>query len=513
MNTVLQFEQVCVEARDRNQVVTPILQSVDLKVEMGERLGIVGGSGSGKSTLLRIAAGVLSPGLHLTSGTVLTAGVNMLAVDSKVRQEMYGSSVALVAQSLGEALTSHLTIRSHFRDTLGRDVADETILSSLDDAGLDGSKYLYRYPHQISGGERQRVLLALALVRSPSLLLLDEPTSALDVGIAADVLATITRLQESRGFALVCVSHDFGVVGRVCDRLAVMSRGQIVEQGSADQVLANPSDPYTQSLLASIPRLHVRIREPQTIVRQPVVVVRDLTIIRSGSTRALDSINLEVGKGEVVGIIGESGSGKSTLLSVICGLVPHTSGSIRDANGFDLTTPLRDRPISVLSQIQLVFQNPDDSLNPVRTVEQSMARYTHATRDEVVAALDAVELSEQFLSRRPSEMSGGEKQRVAVARALLAHPQLLLLDEVTSALDVTVQASVVKMLASVQAATGMSMVIVSHDIALIASFADRLIVLRNGHVVEQGPVGVVVESPTDPYTQHLVNLAATTIHK
>jgi peptide/nickel transport system ATP-binding protein len=513
MNTVLQFEQVCVEARDRNQVVTPILQSVDLKVEMGERLGIVGGSGSGKSTLLRIAAGVLSPGLHLTSGTVSTVGVNMLNVGTKVRQEMYGSSVALVAQSLGEALTSHLTIRAHFRDTLGRDVADETILSSLDDAGLDGAKYLHRYPHQISGGERQRVLLALALVRSPSLLLLDEPTSALDVGIAADVLATITRLQESRGFALVCVSHDFGVVGRVCDRLAVMSRGQIVEQGSTDQVLANPSEPYTQSLLSSIPRLHVRIREPQTIVQQPVVVARDLIVIRSGSTRALDSVNLEVGKGEVVGIIGESGSGKSTLLSVMCGLVPHTSGSMRDANGFDLTTPLRDRPISVLSQIQMVFQNPDDSLNPVRTVEQSMSRYTHANRDEVVAALEAVELSEQFLLRRPSEMSGGEKQRVAVARALLSHPQLLLLDEVTSALDVTVQASVVKMLASVQAATGMSMVIVSHDIALIASFADRLIVLRNGRVVEQGPVGEVVESPTDPYTQHLVKLAATTIRK
>jgi peptide/nickel transport system ATP-binding protein len=513
MNIILQLDQVCVEARDRNQVVTPILESVDLKVEMGERLGIVGGSGSGKSTLLRIAAGVLSPGLQLSSGTVTTAGVNMLAIDPKVRQQMYGSSVALVAQSLGEALTSHLTVRAHFRDTLGRDAADEIILSSLDDAGLDGTKYLHRYPHQISGGERQRVLLALALVRSPSLLLLDEPTSALDVGIAADVLATITRLQKSRGFALVCVSHDFGVVGRVCDQVAVMSRGQIVEQGLTEHVLATPSAPYTQSLLASIPRFQVRIREPQTIVQQPVVVVRDLTVIRSGSTRALDSINLEVGKGEVVGVIGESGSGKSTLLSVMCGLVSSTSGAIDDGNGFDLSTPLRDRPLAVLSEIQMVFQNPDDSLNPVRTVEQSMSRYTHASRDEVLAALDAVELSEQFLLRRPSEMSGGEKQRVAVARALLAKPQLLLLDEVTSALDVTVQASVVKMLASVQAATGMSMVIVSHDIALIASFADRLIVLRNGQVVEQGSVDAVIDSPTDPYTQHLVKLAATTVHK
>ncbi len=511
MNTILQFDQVCVEARDRHQVMTPILQSVDLRVEMGEKLGIVGGSGSGKSTLLRIAAGVLSPGLHHTSGNVSTAGVDMLAVDPKVRQQMYGSTVALVAQSLGEALTSHLTIRAHFRDTLGHDVNDETILSSLSDAGLDGVQYLQRFPHQISGGERQRILLALALVRSPSLLLLDEPTSALDVGTAADVLATIIKLQELRGFALVCVSHDLGVVGRVSDRVVVMNHGQIVEHGLTERVLATPSDPYTQSLLASIPRLHVRIREPQPSVHQPVVIVHDLTVIRNGSRRALDSVSLEIGKGEVVGVIGESGSGKSTLLSVICGLVSSSSGSIHNGDGFNLSTPLRSRPHAILSEIQMVFQNPDDSLNPTRTVEQSMCRYTHANRDEVLAALDAVELSAQFLTRRPGEMSGGEKQRVAVARALLMHPQLLLLDEVTSALDVTVQASVVKMLASVHAASGMSMVMVSHDIALIASLADTLIVLRNGKVVEQGSVDAVINSPLDPYTQHLVKLAATAI--
>ena len=513
MNTILQFDQVCVEARDRHRDITPILQSVNLRVEMGEKLGIVGGSGSGKSTLLRIAAGVLSPGLHHTSGKVSTAGVNMLAVDPKVRQQMYGSTVALVAQSLGEALTSHLTIRAHFHDTLGHDVNDETILSSLGDAGLDGVKYLQRFPHQISGGERQRILLALALVRSPSLLLLDEPTSALDVGTAADVLATIIKLQELRGFALICVSHDLGVVGRVSDQVVVMNRGQIVEHGLTERVLATPSDSYTQSLLASIPRLHVRMRTPQLSVQPPVVIVHELTVIRNGSTRALDSVSLKVGKGEVVGVIGESGSGKSTLLSVISGLVSSSSGSIHNGNGFDLSTPLRNRPHAVLSEIQMVFQNPDDSLNPVRTVEQSMSRYTNANRDEVLVALDAVELSAQFLTRRPSEMSGGEKQRVAVARALLMHPQLLLLDEVTSALDVTVQASVVKMLASLHAASGMSMVMVSHDIALIASLADKLIVLRNGKVVEQGSVDAVINSPIDPYTQHLVNLAATAIRK
>jgi peptide/nickel transport system ATP-binding protein len=232
-----------------------------------------------------------------------------------------------------------------------------------------------------------------------------------------------------------------------------------------------------------------------------------LTIIRGGTTLALDSLDFEVNKGEVVGVIGESGSGKSSLLAAICGLLPVRSGSLKNCDGYDLTTALQLRPRNIVSSIQMVFQNPDESLNPTRTVEQSLSRYTRASKDEICAALDSVGLGEEFLSRRPHAMSGGEKQRAAIARALLSRPQILLLDEVTSALDVTVQAAVLKTLAELQRSRNMAIIIVSHDIALVASFADSIIVLRNGKLVEQGSVKAVTQSPKNSYTQHLMALA------
>ena len=234
---------------------------------------------------------------------------------------------------------------------------------------------------------------------------------------------------------------------------------------------------------------------------------RNLGIVRGQTTRAIDSLDLEIKQGEVVGIIGESGSGKSSLLAAICGLVPISDGSLQNGDGYDLSTALQNRSRTVLSSIQMVFQNPDDSLNPMRTVAQSLSRYTQATNSEMSSVLLSVGLGEQFLTRRPHEMSGGEKQRAAIARALLAKPRLLLLDEVTSALDVTVQAAVMKTLADVQRKLNIAMIIVSHDIALVASFVDRILVLRHGQLVEQGSVDDVIKSPRDSYTQNLVEIS------
>jgi len=232
-----------------------------------------------------------------------------------------------------------------------------------------------------------------------------------------------------------------------------------------------------------------------------------VTISRGRTTRAIDSLSFEIRKGEVVGIIGESGSGKSSLLSAICGLVPIDSGDLRFGNGQDLATTMKRRSPDLLSSIQMVFQNPDDSLNPKCSVAQSLGRYTNASRDEMVAVLSSVGLDQKFLSRQPNEMSGGEKQRVALARALLASPELLLLDEITSALDVTVQAAVLKTLSDLQKDLGVAMILVSHDIALIASFADKLIVLRNGRLIEQGTSAEIVDSPRHEYTRKLVAIA------
>ena len=505
---VLEFSDVSVEVRNERSRSRAILDSISLRIEHGETVGIVGGSGSGKSTLLRLAAGVFSADLVLVHGRVSTVGTDLLGATLAEREKIYGSVVALVAQSIGEALTPHLTVLSHFRDTVGREVQNEQLLQSLAEVGLVGEKYLKRFPHQLSGCERQRVLLALALARSPQLLLLDEPTSALDAGIGTAVLATIKRVQQIRGFALVCVSNDLGVVSQIAKRTAVMNAGRIVETGATAQVLQAPAHAYTKVLVSSIPKLDQRVRESSSRKSEAVIVCRNLTVVRGGATRAIESLDFEVKKGEVVGIIGESGSGKSSLLAAICGLVPVTSGTLHSGDGYDLSTALHLRPRRILSSIQMVFQNPDDSLNPARTVAQSLSRYTHATNDQMCAGLRSVGLDEQFLSRRPREMSGGEKQRAAIARALLSNPQILLLDEVTSALDVTVQAAVMKTLAEVQQTMEFALVIVSHDIALIASFVDRILVLRNGRLIEQGLVANVIGSPADSYTRSLIEISA-----
>ena len=504
---VLGFKAVTVRAKNESRESRPILDAISLQLEHGETLGIVGGSGSGKSTLLRLAAGVLAPGLVLERGEIETVGTNLLGASPVERESIYGSGGALVAQSVGESLTPHLNVLSHFRDTVSGEAVNERVLESLAEVGLGGEKYLHRYPHQLSGGERQRVLLALALVRSPQLLLLDEPTSALDVSIGSEVLTTIDRLQRSRGFALVCVSHDLGVVSQISKRIAVMNQGRIVELGQTSQVLRSPSHEYTKVLVSSIPKLDQRIRESSSQSNETVLVCRGLQIVRGQTTRAIDSLDLEIKQGEVVGIIGESGSGKSSLLAAICGLLPISDGSLQNGDGYDLSTALQNRSRTVLSSIQMVFQNPDDSLNPMRTVAQSLSRYTQATNSEMSSVLLSVGLGEQFLTRRPHEMSGGEKQRAAIARALLAKPRLLLLDEVTSALDVTVQAAVIKTLADVQRKLNIAMIIVSHDIALVASFVDRILVLRHGQLVEQGTVDGVINSPSDSYTQNLVEIS------
>ena len=505
---VVDFRNVTVRVKTEDSLTRPILEAIDLQLDQGETLGIVGGSGSGKSTLLRLVAGVLAPGLVLDQGEITTNGTNLLDASPAEREAFYGSVVALVAQSIGESLTPHLTVLSHFRDTNSGEIANDQVLESLAEVGLSGEKYLHRYPHQLSGGERQRVLLALALVRSPQLLLLDEPTSALDVSIGSEVLATINRLQRTRGFALICVSHDLGVVSQISKRIAVMNQGRIVEFGQTSQVLRSPSHEYTKALVGSMPKLDQRYREAGSQNSETVLMCRGLSIVRGQKTKAIDSLDLEVKRGEVIGIIGESGSGKSSLMSAICGLVSVTSGSLHDGDGYDLSTALQLRPREVLSSIQMVFQNPDDSLNPMCTVAQSLSRYTKATKDEMSSALLSVGLDEQFLARYPHEMSGGEKQRTAIARALLAKPRLLILDEVTSALDVTVQAAVMKTLSELQRKVNIAMIIVSHDIALVASFVDRILVLRSGRLIEQGTVDAVINSPSQDYTRNLIEISA-----
>jgi peptide/nickel transport system ATP-binding protein len=519
---MIEISALCVAASARPDRL--ILDSIDLHVASGMRVGIVGESGCGKSTLLRAITGLPGPGLHITAGTTRVGGRDLVGMASSERRSQLGTVVAMVPQGVALSLTPHRDVAAHFDDVFRldghRDDPRQRAIPLLDEVGLHGASMVRRFPHELSGGEQQRVLIALGLARDPEVLLLDEPTSALDVGVAHDILSLIEEEHHRRGFTLVCVSHDLGVINRVADHVVVMNAGRIVEQGPMAAVAEHPKNPYTRRLLDAAPRLMTTAGP--IIDRPPLVTVDALTVVRSGASRstfrararrtttALDSVTFEVRRGEVLGIIGESGSGKSTFLKTICGLLDVTAGSLVLDGELDLARRLKRRPVGVLRRIQMVFQNPDDSLNPAHTVRRvlSAGRPRSETDDgSLTELLRTVGLDQMFLERRPPQLSGGEKQRVAIARALAQRPELLLLDEVTSALDVTVQAEVLDTLRHIHREMGNTMVFVSHDLAVVASMAERIVVLRHGRLVEIGDVAAVLDHPADDYTAHLVGLA------
>ena len=497
-----------------------VLRNIDLEVAGGTRLGVVGESGSGKSTLLRAFVGACGRGLTVVAGSARTAGHDLFAMAEAERRALLGTAVALVPQSVGLSLTPHLTVEDHFGDV---GVVDR-LAALLDEVGLRGETMRGRYSHELSGGEQQRVLLALGLARDPAVLLLDEPTSALDVGVADGILRLLDDTQQRRGLTLVVVSHDLGVIERVATRVVVMHNGQIVEDAPVEQVISAPQHPYSQALLAAAPSLgqrHRRLAAASVPRDRGDVLVRaeGLTVVRTSaeggrarqgrlrSTTALDDVSLDVRRGEILGVIGESGSGKSTLLKTMCGLLAPTAGTLRLTDGTNLAAPLRTRPVHLLRRIQMVMQNPDDSLNPAHSVRRILQAGTTLDDATTVDLLETVELSAAMLDRRPAQLSGGEKQRVAIARALACEPEVLLLDEVTSALDVTVQAAVLDTLLDLHERTGTTMVFVSHDLAVVGSIADRIAVLRNGRLIELGDADSLLADPADDYTASLVALA------
>lgn len=500
-----------------------VLRKVAVSVPAGARLGVVGESGSGKSTLLRALTGTVGRGLRVAGGSVEVGGTDMLSLADEARRAMLGTMVSLVPQAVGLSLTPHLDVAAHFRDVLATeggnrfDQGEHRVPAMLDEVGLDGARMAHRYPHELSGGEQQRVLLALGLARDPQVLLLDEPTSALDVGIAHDILQLLLQQHAQRTLTMVLVSHDLSVVRRVADHVVVMRNGEVVEHGATAEVVAEPKHPYTRHLLDSAPALGARHagrtasrRGDDTVLHLEGLGVTRRRAGRRGhgtSTAALDGVTLQVRRGEILGVIGESGSGKSTLLRTVCGLLQPSAGSVMLDGSHNLALPLRSRPPSVLRRVQMVFQNPDDSLNPAHSVRRILSAGRRAADDELRQLLGTVGLDASLLDRRPGQLSGGEKQRVAIARALAQQPEVLLLDEVTSALDVTVQAEVLATLLDIHERLGTTMVFVSHDIAVVASIADRVAVLRNGRLLEVDDVDAVLRRAADPYTRTLVRLA------
>ncbi|MDH2444028.1 ABC transporter ATP-binding protein [Amnibacterium sp. CER49] len=511
-----------------------VVHSVGLDLRAGRVLALVGESGSGKSVTAMSVLGLLPPTAAVT-GSIRLEGRELLGADASTLREVRGGRIGTVFQEPGSAFDPVYSIGDQIAEALAahgrrrsRAETAERIVELLTSVGLREPERIARsFPHELSGGQLQRAMIAMAISCDPVALIADEPTTALDVTVQAGILDLIRALRDTRGTAVLLITHDMGVVADLADDVLVLRAGEVVERGPVQQVLTAPQHPYTKALLASVPSLAALRAVPRpgaasgaaaAAPTDRAVAVLDhasVTYRRRGAVvRAVDDVSISVDAGRVVGLVGESGSGKSTVGRALLGLVP-VSGGRATVAGVELAGAGRGRRRAVRRRIGTVFQDPASSLNPRNTVGWSIAeplqlagRLDRAKRaDRVARLLDDVQLPRDFAGRYPHELSGGQRQRVAIARALALDPDLLVADEPTSALDVSVQAAVLQLLKDLQARLGFACLFISHDLAVVRELASTVVVLREGRVVEQGPAEQVLTAPADPYTARLLAAA------
>jgi peptide/nickel transport system ATP-binding protein len=573
------------------------LQDLSLDIAEGESFGLVGESGCGKSTLIMAIMGYMGRNGTIARGQILFEGRDLVRASAEELRRLRGARIAVVYQEPATALNPSMTVGRQLCEVpiahagTSRSEAAYQAARVLADVHLpDPESVMRRYPHQLSGGQKQRVVIAMALLANPALLLLDEPTTGLDVTVEATVLDLLNELRVKYRTALFYISHNLGVIAQVCERIAVMYAGKLVEDAPAAELFRRPRHPYTRGLLASLPRPGADKRthplvpipgvvpaagrapescgfltrcphavsgrcdaavvpllsaEPGHLVRcvrwaelpEPreaaapvlanlpaaaeatVLEARDLTrVFPIGRRRLLanDRLDLVASRGRVLAIVGESGSGKSTFAKVLAGLDAATSGSLRVLGEEVASRPVRRRPAKLVAAVQMVFQNPDGTLNPSHPVGWPLARALRkfgvvrgrrAADERVTALLDLVRLPASLRHALPRQLSGGQKQRIAIARAFAGQPELLVADEPVSALDVSVQAAVINLLLQIQAEQQTTMVFISHDLGLVRYLADEVVVMYLGQVMEAGPVAALFEPPYHPYTEALLSAA------
>jgi peptide/nickel transport system ATP-binding protein len=506
------------------------VRDVSLSVAPGEVVAIVGESGSGKTVTAKTILGLL-PDTAVSRGAVLLGANNVIALSGQKLRAVRGTDVAMVFQEPSTALNPVYTVgwqiaeglRAHGKYT--KKQARAKAIEILGKVGIpDPKSRVDYYPHQFSGGQKQRVVIAMALVLEPGLIVADEPTTALDVTVQAEILDLLRRVRDEFGTAILLITHNMGVVADLADRVVVMYQGDVVEEASAVELFARPQNPYTQKLLASVPRLgsgaaraQARAEQRAAPLADPVVVAKDLVIEYPGRLglsgfRAVNGVSFSISPGEVLGLVGESGSGKTTIGRAIGGLTKITGGSLQ-VLGHEMLG-IKERIFKpVRSDIGFVFQDPASSFNPLLTIAQAVAEplVVHkragdaaAARTRVDELLEAVQLPKSFGDRFPHELSGGQRQRASLARSLALEPSLLIADEPTSALDVSVQARVLELFAELQKEFGFAALFISHDLAVVDMLADRIAVLYHGELVEEGPGSQVLGAPQHPYTQRLL---------
>ncbi|MGU3576017.1 ABC transporter ATP-binding protein [Brucellaceae bacterium C25G] len=518
----LSIENLCVPLPTGLDRVYAV-ENLSLDIKQGEILCIVGESGSGKSLTALATMGLLPRNLNKPSGKVIFEGENLLTIDAKKRLSITGRRIAMIFQEPAAALNPVFRIGEQVSETfrihssLSRSEIKKRVIDLFREVKLPEPEQIYEsYPHQLSGGQCQRVMIATALALEPSVLIADEPTTALDVTTQAQILKLMLELRNNHNTGIIFITHDFGVVAEIADRVAVMQMGKLVEVGTRDEVLNNPTQDYTKRLLAAVPTLTPR--KSREFSEGDVLTAKNIikTYSRSGLfgrgrvVKAVDNVDVTVKRGETVGLVGESGSGKSTLAQCVIRLVQPDSGDITIANA-DFAHLKGKELREARRKVQIVFQDPYTALDPRQRIGDAIAEgpIIHGVpRQEAIRRakhlLDACGLDASSYTRFPHEFSGGQRQRICIARALAVEPELLIADESVSALDVSVQKQVLELLAEMQSRLGFGILFITHDLRVASQICDRIAVMRSGKIVERGEPADLFGNPREIYTQELL---------
>ncbi len=520
---LLSVEQLSIDYVLKNGDRLRAVDSLDLQLAAGEVLAIVGGSGSGKSTTASALVGLLGKQAQRINGTIQLAGEALENASQRRWQQLRGLNIGFVPQDPGQSLNPIQTIGKQMLEALtlhgvSKNQAAARVETLLSEVGLhDAQRILHSYPHQLSGGMRQRVLLAMAMSHHPQLIIADEPTSALDVTVQKQVLDALETIVRSKGIALLLITHDLQVALERADRVLVMQHGKVVETGPAAALFNQPKHAYTRQLLQSSPAFFEVPRRP--LLTQTEVLLRATQLSKSfissgGRERfmAVNNVTFPVVRGGTTSLVGESGSGKSTTVRMLLGLETQDSGNI-EFDGKNFSAPSRTERQAFRRRVQVVYQNPYASLNPKMTlleiITEPLAAFKigsrQSQRERAEWLMDSVELQRRLLEARPVALSGGQRQRVAIARALAISPELVVLDEPVSALDAAVQSQILTLLDRLQRELGLTYLFISHDLAVVKQISDYVVVMRKGEVVEQATVEQIFDHPQTDYTRQLLS--------